>query len=191
MALEQWEKDLRRQLAGVKQQREAWEDDLIHEIEDVFPRKKSIKNNTTPFVGCLIMLGILTAFAYDQKTGAITQYWRSTHQNIAVVPPLPTTPGKSYDKDIAEIKASLHEGAEHFIAQNEAIAKLQEKVKFNSQRITLTGMVLNENFMIVRNNYDKNHLIFFNRDWTLDQMPHYLQLSDADKEYLKKFVKPQ
>jgi len=56
--------------------------------------------------------------------------------------------------------------------------------------LSLMGLLLNENFMIVRNNYNKGHLIFFNRDWTLDQMPHYLELTDDDKEYLKKFVKP-
>lgn len=193
MALEQWEKDLRRQLSGVKAaRREQWEDDLVQEIEDVAPRRRnSSKSNTTTFVGCLIMLGILTAFAYDQKSGAITHWWQTTHQNIAVVPPLPSKPQKSYDADIADLRGAVQKTQADLAAQQASLTKLESKTKYNAERITLTGMILNENFMIVRNAYDKNHLIFFNRDWTLDQMPHYLQLSDADKEYLKKYVKPQ
>lgn len=178
MALEQWEKDLRRQLSGVRTRKlESWENDLLQEIEDVQPRKT--KNNTTTFVFCLIMLGIMTLFAYNHKTNAISQWWQSTNQNIGAVPPLTQS-----DKEIAAIKATVQSEAEK-------VAKLQDKVKFNSQRIALTGMVMNENSIIIRNNYDKNHLIFFNRDWTLDQMPHYLKLSEEDKEYLKKYVKPQ
>lgn len=188
MAIEKWEKDLRRQLAGVAVKREQWEDDLLEEIGELPPPKP--KSNTTAFVACLIILGILTVFAYDHKTGAISQWWRSTHQNIAVVPPLPPT-HKSYDKDIAELRSAVQKAQTDVADQQALLSKLESKTKFNSERITLTGMVLNENFMIVRNNYDKNHLIFFNRDWTLDQMPHYLQLSQSDKEYLKKYVKPQ
>jgi len=180
MALEQWEKDLRRQLSGVKVlKRERWEDNLAKEIEDIIPRKK----HTTTFVGCLIILGILTAFAFDQKTGAITHWWKTTQQNIAIVPPLPSRPQKSYDADIADLRGIVQKTQADLI-------KLELRTKSNSEKITLAGMIINENFMIVRNSYDKNHLVFFNRDWTLDQMPHYLQLTDSDKEYLKNYVKP-
>lgn len=190
MAVEQWERELRKQLSGVKAaKREQWEDDLLEEIGELPPRR--VNNNTTTFVACLIILGALTTFAYDQKTAAISRWWQSTHQNIAAVPPLPPTPHKSYDQDIAELRSAVQKAQTDVAAQQALLSKLESKTKFNSERITLVGMALNENFMIMRNNYDKNHLIFFNRDWTLDQMPHYLQLSDADKDYLKKYVKPQ
>lgn len=188
MSVEQWEKDLRKQLLGVK--REQWEDDLLEEIGELPSKEnKNNKNNTTIFIACLIVLGILTTFVYDQKTATISKWWRSKHQNVAVVQPLPSTPQKSYDQDIDELRSTIKKAQTDVLAQQAQLSKLELKTKFNSDRITLVGMILNENFTIMRNNYDKNHLIFFNRDWTLDQMPHYLQLSEDDRNYLKKYVK--
>jgi hypothetical protein len=98
------------------------------------------------------------------------------------------TPTYNIDHD-TEI-ASLRSYIQKIDSENKInLEKLTSKLKWNSDRITLMGIMFNENFLIVRNNHFKGHLIFFNRDWTLDQVPHYVQLSDDDKEYLRKFIK--
>ena len=53
-----------------------------------------------------------------------------------------------------------------------------------------TNLLLNENFSMIMKGADASDFIFFNRDWTLDRMPKYIELTEDDKEYLKKFVRP-
>ena len=208
MALEQWEIDLRKQLEGrinnnKPKNGQTWEDKLVEDIEDLPQvRERAVQkandknNNTLIMLVLLIVLGIATLFAYDSKSGGKIQAWIQARFTSSSAPQNPTGPvigptnpvgPKSYDAEIAALRADI----QRVEADNKAnMDKLAAKVKWNGERITLVGMLLNENFMIVRNNYDKGHLIFFNRDWTLDQMPHHLELSDEDRDYLKKFVKP-
>jgi len=197
MALEQWEIDLRRQLEGKvnnTKPTQTWEEKLVEEIQPL-PRnteKPKDTNNTIVMLVLLIILGCATLFAYDAKSGGRIQSWfaslgtKSSDEPIVQQPSVSGGPN-NYDAEIASLRSDI----QRIDADNKAkLDKLTTKVQWNSDRLTLMGLLLNENFMIVRNNYNKGHLIFFNRDWTLDQMPHYLELSDDDKEYLKKFVKP-
>lgn len=212
MALEQWEIDLRKQLEGrinsnKPKNGQTWEDKLVEEIEDLPQVRERVeqkandkKNNTLVMLVLLIVLGVATLFAYDSKSGGKIQAWIQARLSPACATQDPTGPvigpnigpnpgpqSKTYDAEIAALRADI----QRVDADNKAnMDKLAAKVKWNGERITLMGMLLNENFMIVRNNYNKGHLIFFNRDWTLDQMPHYLELSDEDREYLKKYVRP-
>ena len=171
--LEQWEKDLRRQLTGIKAVRESWENDLAHDIADV-PYKKSVKNNTNVFVACLIVLTFLILFAYDHKTGAIQQWWK-------------TISNKSHDNDIENLKSIVSQHQVELESQQQSLEKLQVRTKNNTEKINLSGILMNENFTIIRNEADRKQLIFFNRDWTIDKMPQHLNLSDEDKEYLQKY----
>jgi len=205
--LEQWEIDLRKQLEGrinsnKPKNGQTWEDKLVEEIEDLpqvreraQQKVKDKQNNTLIMMVLLIVLGITTLFAYDSKSGGKVQAWIQARFASSVAPEQPTGPvigpgphkQKDYDADIAALRNDI----QRLEAENKAnFDKLTKKVDWNSQRIVLMGMVLNENFMIVYNNYNRSHLIFFNRDWTIDQMPHHLELTDEDREYLKKYVKP-
>lgn len=183
MALEQWEIDLRRQLEGKinnTKPTQTWEDK-----SEIQPRRsEKPKDNTLLMLSLLVVLGCALLFAYDSKSGGKIQSLFSTDSNV-LQPSVNVS--RNYDAEIASLRSDI----QRLDADNSAKSdKLNSKIQWNSDRLTLMGMLLNENFMIVRNNNNKDHLIFFNRDWTLDQMPRYLQLSNDDKEYLKKFVKP-
>ena len=203
MALEQWEIDLRKQLEErINQPKPAsdntWEDKLVQDIQGVPPKKANDKpkNNggsTVVMLVLLVVLGIATLFAYDMKNGGAIQNWimsKFSHNDNTeeiVRPPHNSGGRRDYDAEIAALRSDL----QRIDADTKAkVDKLATKVEWNNQRLTLIGVMLNENFMIMRNNADKGHLIFFNRDWTLDQMPHYLELSDGDRAYLQKYVKP-
>lgn len=203
--LEQWEIDLRNQLLEGSQSEREWEERLRNELQDVPSRKKRKKETPTikkenvvvveknkkksdGVLGYYLIIFVLLAmslFIYNQKSGGAITKWFGNR--IQISPELPASskpvpPNKSTDVtqlqvDVAKIKQDME--------------VLTSKVKWNSDRITLMGMVLNENFVITGNNYDRSHLIFFNADWTIDKMPKYLELQEKDKEYLKKFVKPR
>lgn len=210
--LEQWEIDLRNQLLEGSQSEREWEERLRNELRDVPPRKTPRKNKPTrdknmpsPFETkvktkkkqdgyfgyYLIILCLMVAagFVYNQKSdGAITRWVQnriqiSVPERPAQNPPLPVIPPDK-SSEVAQLQTDVAK-----LKQDMDV--LTGKVKWNSDRITLTGTLLNENFVIMRNNYDRSHLIFFNADWTIDKMPRYLELQEKDKEYLQKYVKPR
>ena len=205
--LEQWEIDLRNQLLEGSQSEREWEERLRNELQNVPSRKKrkiNVESKASPspsplveskkkdtFFGYYLVIFILVLmalFIYNQKSGGTISKWFKNRIQIAVPdrsPQKPTLPSLPSDKpivtqlqaDVAKLKQDMD--------------GLSGKVKWNSDRITLMGMVLNENFVIMGNNYNRSHLVFFNSDWTIDKMPKYLEIQDKDKEYLQKFVKPR
>jgi hypothetical protein len=204
--LEQWEIDLRNQLLEGSQSEREWEERLRNELQDVPSRKKRKKETPTikkenvvvveknkkksdGVLGYYLIIFVLLAmslFIYNQKSGGAITKWFGNRIQISpelpasskpAIPPNKSTEVTQLQADVAKIKQDME--------------VLTSKVKWNSDRITLMGMVLNENFVITGNNYDRSHLIFFNADWTIDKMPKYLELQEKDKEYLKKFVKPR
>jgi hypothetical protein len=210
--LEQWEIDLRNQLLEGSQSEREWEERFRNELRDVPPRKTPRKNKPTRdnnmpsrfenkakktkkdgyFGYYLVILCLIVAagFVYNQKSnGAITS-WVQNRIQISTpdrpVPQNPTLPSMPPDKssEVAQLQVDVAK-----IKQD--MDTLTGKVKWNSDRITLMGILLNENFVIMSNNYDRSHLIFFNADWTIDKMPRYLEIQEKDKEYLQKFVKPR
>ena len=192
---EQWEIDLRKQLEGKftptnNNTEITWEDKLKKEI-DVTPKK----SNTLLFIILLIFLGLAIIFAYDQKTGGRVETWINSQFDIQNAPVCENMPQEEIEKPRREIK-DIKDNDTELLSIKNSIAKLEEANKANeelmkktSDRVTLMGVLLNENFMIVRNNYDRSHLIFFNRDWTLDRMPSYIKFSEEDREFLKKYTR--
>ena len=55
-------------------------------------------------------------------------------------------------------------------------------------RSMLMGLLLNENFNIIKQDESKDEMVFFNSDWTLNKMPSHIELSDEDRDYLRKYV---
>lgn len=183
MALEQWEIDLRKQLDSKKaKKQEKWENKLAEEVKEIKPRKE----NTTLFVVVLVFLGLSTLFLYDYKSGGSLSGWiKSKFQPAKVVESCPPPPQNDDFKSLRdEIKRVESQ-------QKDEIGKINGKLKWHNDRITLLGMTVNENFLIMYNNASRSNLVFLNRDWTIDKMPQYLELSESDKEYLRQFVKPQ
>ena len=212
--LEQWEIDLRNQLLEGSQSECEWEERLRNELQNVPTRKnrkkdkepinkkeddmkqspfaphkhKKKEDNYVAYYFIIFVLILLGLFVYNQKSGGNIAKWFENRIQIANPnqPALqsPTLPSMPPDKSV-EVTQLQTEVAK--LKQDMDV--LSGKVKWNSDRITLMGMVLNENFVITGNNYDRSHLIFFNANWTIDKMPRYLELQEKDKEYLQKFVK--
>lgn len=179
MSLEPWEVNLRRQLENQK----PIEESVIKPV-------KAEENNIVPIV-LLIIIAALTLIIYDFKNDKKIQTWFKSFsasvvpERIKTVEKAAPSP-KNYGQDIDSLRSEIEKIS---IENKEGFKKLSDRIKANSDRINLTGILLNENFHIVRNNLDKKHLVFFNSDWTLNKMPRYISISDKDKEYLNKFVK--
>lgn len=189
MSLEKWERDLRKQLIGVKSIKEPWEEALIEEIKYV-PQQKP-KNNLF-LIGCVIFLTALMISFFLYKKGLLV------HLDSLGWPgrgPISKQEFKTKIEDPVDFHDTIAKNQEDIAELYKIIEEIQnklilntDKINSNSEKITLTGIILNENFTIIRNGHDKSHLIYFNRDWSLEKGPRYLDLTENDREYLKKYI---
>jgi len=184
--LEQWEIDLRNQLLEGSESQKEWG---ASEPLRTRLKKKKPKN----FLGYYVIIVILIAmglFVYNQKSdGALTSWFvnriqfAESENKVPTRPDFTPMPPANNSSDIAQLKLDMAK-------MKQDMETMSGKLKWDSDRITLMGTLLNENFVIMGNNYDRSDLIFFNADWTIDKMPRYLQIQEKDREYLQKFVKP-
>jgi hypothetical protein len=176
-ALEQWEIDLRNQLSEDSQKESFIKNEQSKQKEENFL--------THYFVISILLFAIF--FVYSQKSnGFISNWFSSVIESDKSENPFenfPNSISSDNSSDIHQIRLDIEKLRQDFDAMN-------NKLKWNSDRINLMGMLLNENFVIVSNGYDRSNLIFFNSDWTINKMPQYLDIQEKDKEYLQKFIKP-
>jgi hypothetical protein len=66
---------------------------------------------------------------------------------------------------------------------------IEERLTVQGRRTAFLGMLHNNNFVVLKNGYDRNDLVFLNRDWTIDQMPKYLNLTPEDTAYLQRYLR--
>jgi hypothetical protein len=133
----------------------------------------------------LVIIGLATILVYDNKTGNHFKNWIfssfQTKQSVSVVKE------ETFDPELVKLKSDI----DKFKLENKSsLDAINAKLNVNSSKIGLMGLLLNENFSMIMKGADASDFIFFNRDWTLDRMPKYIELTEDDKEYLKKFVRP-
>jgi hypothetical protein len=183
--MEDWEKELRDQFGDLPSPSEK----ILPKVEEKtnVPLVSSSNSESSPwmFFVLLIGLGILSIWLYDNKTnGSIKSLLMSTFHNKQE----PTEKKEQLKEiDVQKLKAEL----EKFKEENKtSLDAIQAKLSGNSTKIGLMGLLLNENFSMIMKGADPSDFVFFNRDWTLDREPKYIELTEEDKEYLKKLVRP-
>jgi len=197
MELEDWEKELRNEYGSpevkaeptpsaqstpVPVQEPKVEEPKV-EIKPVDDKSKD--SGTWLFLVLFLILGITIVWIYDDKTGGkIKSSIMSTFHSKENVQP--EEKELISDAEVGKLKNEL----EKFRSENKtAIDAIQAKLNSNSSKIGLMGLLINENFTMIMNGKDASDFIFFNRDWTLDRMPKYIEMTEDDKEYLKKFIR--
>lgn len=163
--MEQWEINLRNELAGKK------------EKPVVYSQNLSMPNsNHNILIVALIVLGLAVLFTFNYKTGVITNFFNG--EKIE----------KIEETNQSEEEKSLETPSSDLQDIKLELEKISSKVKFNNDRIVLMGLLLNENFSILRGDKDKSDLVFFDRKWKLKTWPKNISLTDEDKEWLKKYI---
>lgn len=190
-AQEQWEIDLRNQLLdGPELQKEKMRKERVRAslTPDPEPLRTALKKEPESLLGyyvIIVLLIIMSLFIYNQKCGGDIASWFANRIQFAdekKTPPVNVPPANK-SNDIVQLKLDMEK-------MKQDIEIMSSKLKWNSDRIALMGVLMNENFVIMGNNYDRSDLIFFNADWTINKMPRYLQIQENDRKYLQKFVKP-
>ena len=154
------------------------------------PKVEAVKkeeSGTWLFVVMLFILAATTLWVYDDKTGgSIRSSISSLFNSSFTVKPEEKKESPYSDAEVAKIKNEL----EKFKSENKsALDSIQAKLNTNSTKIGLMGLLINENFTMIMRGADSSDFVFFNRDWTLDREPRFIELTDDDKEYLKKYIK--
>lgn len=204
MALEQWEIDLRKQLEGTSPKKPApapqpeknWEEKLRKEINDTPPKtscKMKSDKNLIPFVLLICLLLGVFLFVLNWKTGFANNWFGKRDCPTCEEPPPVSTfppPGHGDRELLAEVR-QLRFDIDKMRAENKTkYDELQKKIKWNGDRITLLGMMHNENWLVIRNEGpNSTRYLYFNGDWTLSGMPQYLELTPEDRAFLERYQK--
>lgn len=151
---------------------ESWELELEKQFKSENKEENHV-NNIKFLYSCFFVLGICLLLAIDFKTDHLffskIKDFFSTKEEIEI---------KEKEDNEEKMELMINE------LKNE-IYKLEKDTEDNSEKIALLGVLVNENFYIIKNNYDKNKIILFKRNWSLDKKPIYLELDDKDLEFLK------
>lgn len=67
----------------------------------------------------------------------------------------------------------------------EQVVKTNSRVSRNEKAINLVGILHNENFASVRQDTGNQEIVFINKNWTINKMPKYLNLSKETIEMIK------
>jgi hypothetical protein len=150
-------------------------------------QESAIVNMVIVFVKvAIVILFIATLFVYDNKTGGKLKTWVSSHFSNKIEKVEKIDNKKTNDSDLFKLRSDF----EKFTNENKSqLDALTNKVGSIRDKVMLMGLLLNENFNIIKQGENKEEMVFFNRDWTLDKMPTHIELSDEDREYLKKYIK--
>jgi hypothetical protein len=181
MSLEQWEKELIKYFEIKNSEIPSSK----NKSNGTFASKNT-NNDTFLMMLLFVVLGISIFIAYDFKTdGYIQKMVFSEKPEIEKnIPIIERKEPIVQNKEIETLKEEMKKN-------KDILDKIVSKTQSNTDRIALMGVMINENFCIDKNNFSKEDMIFLNRDWTLNKMPKYIILSEDDKEYLNKYVKPQ
>ncbi|RTK96336.1 MAG: hypothetical protein EKK64_04360 [Neisseriaceae bacterium] len=160
--MEQWEINLRNKLSGKKEQ-------PVYVQEFSMPNDKS----NILLIG-LIILGFAVLFTANYKTGFVTNFFNKEEVKEQI--------SQEEEEDL------VVEESNNLDDLKSELEALQSKVKFNNERIVLMGLLLNENFSILKGDKDKDEFLFFDRKWKLKGWPKNISLTDEDKKWLEKYI---
>lgn len=166
---------------------ENWEEDLLNQVGGKKAEEPSkeipFDNKTKIILGAILFLtlAIFLALEYKSAGGSFKSWVQSRFQKKNVVLDQPSKVQIEEQIDIKDLISKI-------TALEAKNKELENQLLWNSQRIGLMGIMLNENFMLLKNNLSKDGLIFLGRDWKISQMPKNLKLTDEDKEILKQFL---
>lgn len=136
------------------------------------------------FFTLLVILAAVTVLVYDHKTGGKFRSWMASHFSSADQVEK-VEPKRKNEAD----ESRLRDEFDKFVASNKSqIEALQSRVGSIRDKVMLMGLLLNENFNIIKQDESKDEMVFFNSDWTLNKMPTHIDLSDEDRDYLRKYV---
>lgn len=190
--MEPWEIELQNQLQDSKT--EAPKPEIMKqeekqiEIVEVPAQDTKVEDsgNSLSFLIMFMILTVAMLFVYDHKTGGKIKDWILSHFSNKTEVVEKVENKKTLENDNSKMKEEF----DKFVATHKGqLDALQNKVGSIRDKVMLMGLLLNENFNIIKQNEDKDEMVFFNSDWTLNKMPSHIDLSDEDKEYLKKYVK--
>lgn len=169
-----WVADLEQQIKGAFEQQKEIPQQVIPAPLPVIP-KTAPKDDKTNFMFIFIIIMFVGVFmAWKAKANNPSMTW----SNINPISPATNS-----------VEQRLELFKKQYNNLDEATNKIWERTKWNSDHVTLLGILNNHNIVVLQQNHPKTELILLNKDWTINRLPDRVQLDAQDKEFLNKFLK--
>lgn len=153
-------------------------------------------NFALPLFLLVLLLGVGLVFAWYSKRGQfvsplIAYRQPSNPYTLPYTPPSYTPPDSTVPLWRPGPTQPGPDGRLTQDVQNlkEVVQLMWGKQKATTERLTLLGIIANQNFTVLERGLPKSEMIYLNADWTIDRMPSQLNLDEADKEFLRRYLK--
>ena len=148
-------------------------------------RKKSNNKTFNLFLSILILIVFIFIVFQNKKDkiDILKFEWENWTQEAPEVESRPETkPPLLKDPQILDIQSKLNSLQKEYESLSSESALVRK-------RNTLLAIINNNNWCVIKNNLNKNDLIYLMGDWKISQYPKHINLSESDREFLKEFVR--
>lgn len=197
----------------------SWKNDLEREIKDVLEepsrnrrepmsrisfddrRPAAVSNSgsgnqmTIGLVLFVLLLGVGLVFAWNSKRNQQPQ----GYPPLASAPPgwsVKPNPGMGQPQPYPPFQQPPFQqpGGNPQVEQDVATLKqvtqlMWQTTKENQEKLTLLGVLSNQNFTVMQKNYPKSDMVFLNGDWTINKLPNHLYLDSEDRAFLERYLR--
>lgn len=138
-------------------------------------RKKSNDNRPLYLMLLLVLaLGLGFVIMKNSRTGQVQQ---PVAQQVRPPQLYPTDP--NYQQPQTQQNNPDYYYYDRLVRLREDVANLQESNEVLKTRVQLLGATHNNNWHVYNHNLDKKDLVFFERDWRLNQRPPHIKSTEA------------
>lgn len=137
---------------------------------------------------CILTISLIASYNWKSFGSVYAQKMQQTNAQYAAMQRYQRDAYAQQDQQWDQYRQQEEVRRREYEDQAEsAIRKTYGRTKSNRERITLLGILYNNNTAAAR--AGRKDFIFLNEDWTIDRMPTYLALDAEDREFLSKYVK--
>jgi hypothetical protein len=149
------------------------------------PRKKSSNDNKPLYLGLLLVLAIGLGFVVVNNMNKGSQ--QPSQQTVQVQPPQLYPSDPHYQRpQVQQTQPQSQRYPDYYLYNGmmrlrEDVANLQESNEVLKTRVQLLGASHNNNWHVYRYGLEKKGLVFFERDWRLNQKPPHIRAAEQEQ----------
>lgn len=198
-----WKQDLERQLDEVVSVQSQAKPRVVRKKTSTTTTNKSFLNKNTsgndnnyftlPLVLliCIMSIALVASYNFRKRGEVYASSPASMHQqhfDVRVLQDYQEDARRHQEHLMSQQKGEWESHRRQFEDSAEAaIRETYGRTKVNRERLTLLGILYNNNIAAMR--AGTKDYIFINSDWTINRYPNHLNLDTEDRAFLSKFVK--
>jgi len=135
---------------------------------------------------CLLVIGLIATYAFKLKETQFRDQLISNNQNFSK-----NTSEFDYENYSGEYDGVTKSSITRIEFDNlvSIVDRIWGNVKNQKELQIVTNFVNVHNLAVLHYGYNKDEIIYFNKDWTIDRIPNRISLNESQRQLLSKYLK--